>query len=240
MSQNKLIILLVLSTIAYACSEDEASINLDLDKKYKINRTEISPVRVFTKNGEITDKASIEKALLRLDEINNMDLLYFNGFELLSGDEEINNIHGDYIEFDGTLAWTNSSDRYTYAVSGDFLRLTELDTSYAFRSISSTPSPLNSIPLHHWLYEESEGTITKNWTIGERIKYLDERYARIRPGEIWFPMIRAFHYYNRDTNFLTPISIAMLHIHNELNEKAYQDLAASDTLLVQQYWIIYN
>lgn len=235
MNRSNLVIVFIFSTIWYACSDDEPSIHIDLDKKYSFNRVEASPVRIFTMYGEIKDDHFRQHALARFNEINTFS------FDFLSGNEGIEVSKTEYIEFDHNFATINSSDQYSYSVSGDFLRLTELDTSFFTYEPSSVDTSMESIGLHHWSYKEVD-VVPGTTGIMERIKYLDEKYAKIRPGQILFPVLRAFYFshHNRPNSLDGGIKRTALILNNEFNEKIYQEMSEMDTLIVQEAWIIFD
>lgn len=234
---NKIFLLLFLLVTSIGCSDEEADINFN--KTYQSTRIEFSQIRIFTKNGEITDENSVSEVIQRYNKLNTFD------FEFLEKDRQIEIDDIIVISFNNGMSQIsspNQSNEHSFLKSNDFIRFTSLDTSSYITEDSDFITEY--LISHQPLYKKVE-IIPSTTGMVTRITTLPERYAKIQSGQLKFPIIGFFLFSTSEfsgslnLNGSTNITVATS-INNELNETVYSGLSQQDTLLVQQNWLIFE
>lgn len=238
---NKIFLLLLILATYIRCSDEGSDINLN--RTYESTRIEFSQVRIFVKNGEITDKNVVNQVMQRYNKLNTFD------FEFLEKDKQMEADDITVISFNNGIGMSqinspSESNEYSFLKSSDFIRFIGVDTLSYIESFETASSKFITEHLisHQPLYKKIE-LIPGSTSFSTLITTLPEMYAKIQPGRLKFPVIGYFLFntsedygnLNRNTNVTSATSI-----NNELSETVYNGLSQQDTLLVQQNWVIFE
>ncbi|MDN5213032.1 hypothetical protein QQ020_13275 [Fulvivirgaceae bacterium BMA12] len=219
-----------------ACSDDESSVDFDPTKTYNSSRIVHSNIRVFNSSGEIKAQESKNITISRFQEINSID------FQFLAADKPLQADESENLHFEKDLAIAGD-ESFDYIIENDLIRFIALDTTV---QESANPTFLDHLGVYTPGYEEITLNPAPLGTVFIT-KSLEEKYARIKEGQLWFPQLYFYHYsYGRlstgsqGDDIYGIISTIASSLNNELNEGISTNLQSSDTLLVQTNWLVFE
>jgi len=221
---RRLITILLLALTTFACKKEDSYTYSGI---YISQRAEISAIRLFSKNGEISDQAKIQRYIKRADP----------NFFIHNYDTIIDMTNRIVIEFlpdkKATVTILNNSETNKVIEKNGiiYFESDQISTRYNF-----TADPFyDKIYTYFPFYYE---TIPLSSASGfySKTEYKHCYYTKGQKEVIVFPLVS--YMYTRDDAANNYLMEANWNVNNEFNEDSYQSFAITDTLAVQQIFVV--
>lgn len=217
--QTKYILVLLISSIIWGCTNEDNPSESTLIKHYKKTSTEVASIRAFTKDGEILDK-NAEQIFLKQNQ----------GYNNIFEETPFENLNIRLFEETALITSDDHIAEYNYTQEGDFMRFRSLDTT-SVAVFGSQDLISDHLIAHQPLYIKKEADPSGIFT---DVTTVPEMYAQVKSDTIKFPTLYYFWHKKSSNNSVLVSGFK----NNELNESFYSEIPQGDTIFVKQDWVI--
>lgn len=223
----KKLLLFFLISIFFGCSNDEVTSEFNLTTYYFSNTIRHDEIRIFNSSGSLNlNSEQLFEQLVNEGYFSNLNSkFYISNPETTLAESEKENI-----SFNRTYAIINSEDSVLVTLQGSLIRLKETDTAKFI--VDFNTELIESMGKYQPEFSKCCIPISNTAGFQELKSIIPEIYGLVEGERLIIPRLD-FVFYGNGIRW----SGAIL---NELNSNVFTFLRNSDTLIVQQNWIVFE